>query len=428
MFDLLWLICVCAFDASLRLCAICHDLLPRFAETANLSIMIVSVGEQRSPDLVRRTLTIDGRETAFFEISGDVLPPALELSDFAAIASVFLVMREGRPLHIDGRVSRMLLRSLEELQEAWALWQPNDYRPVPITAAEEVDVAAETPRNTGVFAFSGGVDSVATLLRHQCGEMGRRTVRPIAAAMVHGFDIPLSEADAFATARRGAEAMLAKLNVPFAVVRTNWREMIGRRWEMEFGAGLAACLHQFAGAADFGVIGSDEDYAHLEFPWGSNPVTNHFLTGGAFKIQTDCGGVSRTDRVRLICRYPEVASLLRVCWEGPHSGVNCGKCEKCLRTNLNFLANGHEPLCFERRPTQFEILGIKARNSVQIAYLEEILGSARMNGVREPWVIALAASVLKNKALRPIRPLWSRAVNKGRRSVRGFLGMNRPTT
>jgi hypothetical protein len=381
------------------------------------SPIIVAVSEERSPDQVRRTLTLDGGKRVVYQIRGDVLPPAVDLCDFAAVATIFHAMRERRPLHIDGPVSTTLLRNLEEFQEAWAMWHPSRYAPIAVTAAQECEESAASPRRNGVFAFSGGVDSAAALLRHYSGDLHRRAVTPVAAVMVHGFDIPLSATSAFDTARGAAETSLKEFRVPLCVVRTDWRETICRHWEMEFAAGLAACLHQFAGAATVGIVGSDEDYARLVLPWGSNPITNHLLSGAAFAIQTECSALSRTERVALAARYPQLATRLRVCWQEASSGRNCGRCEKCLRTQLNFLAAGLEPLCFDGRPTPRQVLGIAAKNAVQIAYLEEIAESARARGIEASWLSALTVSIVKNKALLPYRSVLNRVRAGAKRAL-----------
>src|SRR3546814_14001645 len=70
----------------------------------------------------------------------------------------------------------------------------------------------------------------------------------------------------------------------------------------------------------------------------------------------------------------------------------------CIRTKLNFMACKQEPLCFDGRPTPMQILGLAARNPVQLAFLREILATARTNGVDEPWLTALALAVAKNRA------------------------------
>jgi hypothetical protein len=312
--------------------------------------------------------------------------------DFAAVATVFLAMRLGRALHIRGAVSTTLLRNLEEFQEAWAAWRSGMYRPVRITCDEELP---DHPPATaeGVFAFSGGVDATFALMRHVTGDAGRRAIRPRMAVLVHGFDIPLENDAAFRAAEDSAREMLTFAQVPLVSVRTNWRSVLCGDWESEFGAGLASCLHQFSGTATHGVFGADEDYANLSLPWGSNPVTNQFLSGGAFTLWTEGGGFTRTRRVAFLARHPDIAARLRVCWEGPMTGRNCGKCEKCIRTKLNFMVSGFPPLCFDGPPTDAEVLSLKPRNAVQCAYLREILAEAALRKVDAPWVDLLSQAV-----------------------------------
>ena len=232
----------------------------------------------------------------FFEISGDVLPPPLQVHDFAVLSALIVAMREGRPVHVEGPVTEALIRGLEEFQEAWALWRTK-YTPVRITADQIVPVETPSTRR-GMFAFSGGVDGTFALLRHHKARAGLRTARPIGAMLVHGFDIPLGEQQAFDRARANVADVIGALGLPLAVVRTNWRSEACKVWPQEYLAGLSACLHQFRGLANVGVLGAGEDYAHFEPPVGSNnPITNHLLSGGGFEIHTEGGGFTRTQRV-----------------------------------------------------------------------------------------------------------------------------------
>jgi hypothetical protein len=329
--------------------------------------------------------------------------------DFATLACVFHAMRAGNDLHINGAVSRVLLRNLEEFQEAWALWRPS-YNPISVTAASEFD-DTPLPNRNGVFAFSGGVDSTFALLRHLDRSAGRRSCDPIAAVLVQGFDVPLDQPKTFRTVEASARAMLDSMGVPLVTVRTNWRSTICADWEAEFGAGLAACLHQFAGLASIGVVGSDEDYAHLVFPWGSNPATNPFLSSGSLAIRTEGGGITRTGRVQAIAKHPEIARRLHVCWEGQKTGHNCGRCEKCVRTKLNFMAAGLSLMCFDEPPSTKQIIEIRARNPMQIGYLKEIYSSARRNGIKSAWMNWLLLAIAKNTAAAGVRQFGWRAMN-----------------
>ncbi len=379
----------------------------------------ISVHEERNAHSVVRTALYHspaGLRRVFHQLSGDILPPPLEVYDFAVVAVAFAAMREGRPIHVEGPVTAELLRNLEEFQEAWAMWR-SAYRRVQITA-DQVLPPQQMSARCGVFALSGGVDGTFALLRHHSGRAGLRTAPPVCAMLVQGFDIPLDNQAAFERAHGSISDVMRALGVPLVTVRTNWREQLCKDWLMEYHAALTACLFQFRGLANVGVCGAGEDYSQLVVPWGSNPVTNHLLSGGGFQVHTEGAGFTRTERVRLICDYPEIAAKLRVCWEGPKTGGNCGRCEKCIRTKLNFLANRQEPLCFDGRPTRAQILGLTARNQVQLAFLSEILASARKNGASGPWLESLRLAIAKNRVMLPARKLGCRIASR----IRPLLG------
>jgi len=381
-------------------------------------ILRIAVREERHSHSVTRIATFNslaGQRRVFFEITGDILPPPLQVHDFAVLSALIVAMREGRPVHVEGPVTGQLIRGLEEFQEAWALWR-SKYTPVRLTADQIVPVETPTTRR-GMFAFSGGVDGTFALLRHHKARAGLRTARPIGAMLVHGFDIPLGEQQAFDRARANVADTIGALGLPLSVVRTNWRSEACKVWPQEYLAGLTACLHQFGGLANVGVLGAGEDYAHFEPPVGSNnPITNHLLSGGGFEIHTEGGGFTRTQRVALINDYPEIAAKLRVCWEGPLTGGNCGRCEKCIRTKLNFMAINAAPACFDDgAPTHAQILRLSARKSQQLALLREVLTSARKNGARGAWTASLALAIVKNRAMAPVWSLQSKVADKLRR-------------
>ena len=381
-------------------------------------ILRIAVREERHSHSVTRTATFNslaGQQRVFFEISGDVLPPPLEVHDFAVLAVLLTAMREGRAVHVEGPVTEQLIRGLEEFQEAWSIWRPR-FTPVRITADQIIPAETPTTRR-GMFAFSGGVDGTFALLRHHKARAGLRTARPVGAMLVHGFDIPLGEQQAFDRARANVAQVIGALGMPLAVVRTNWRTEVSRSWPKEYLAGLTACLHQFRGLANVGVLGAGEDYGHFEPPWGSNnPITNHLLSGGGFEVHTEGAGFTRTQRVALINDYPEIAAKLRVCWEGPLTGENCGRCEKCIRTKLNFMAIKAAPVCFnDGVATHAQILGLAARTSQQLALLREALASARKNNARGAWTTCLALAIARNQLMWPAWALQRKIADKLRR-------------
>jgi hypothetical protein len=370
----------------------------------------------------------------FFEIGGAVVPPRVRRDDFLVLALVFFAMRRGFNLHIDGAVSSQLLINLEEFQRAWAMWVPKVYRPIRITAREELGNDAPTVERVAVAAFSGGVDATFAMVRHVIDSPARDRCRIATAVLVHGFDIDLKHDAAFRQARDNAREMTAAMNVPLSTVRTNWRELGRGFWEHEFGAGLSACLALFGEVANLGLMGSDEDYEHFVLPWGSNPVTNHLLSSAGFRNLTEGGALTRTAKVRIIASLPDLTDRLRVCWQGPQTGSNCGRCEKCTRTKLNFLANDLAiPKSLGSAPSLRDILRLRARNRVQISYLEDISEFAKRSAMSNSMKNALRFTIRKNRTfllfarLRTVVRAFARPLRAGRRMVRsGAIGARNP--
>jgi hypothetical protein len=198
------------------------------------------------------------------------------------------------------------------------------------------------------------------------------------------------------------------LGVPLTVIRTNWREVAEGDWEMEHMAALAACLHQFAGLCDVGILGSDLTYAFNFEPWGSSPSTDPLLAGGRFAIRIEGQAIWRTARAALIARFPSLMRNIRVCWAGPLTGANCGRCEKCIRTQLNFLVLGIDPgVAFPVRATRRHILLLNARHPGTLSYLTDIRRTALATGAAGWWRTPATINWKLNTAILPLRPVLS---------------------
>jgi len=370
--------------------------------------IVVTTSETRTPSRVVRRADFGGRQL-WWEIAGpeEALPGPLIRHDLAATSLAFFAMHQGASLRIDGPVSRSLLQNLEDFVACWSMWRPDIYQRIEITAAEELDDYLEDDhtRTRAVAAFSGGVDGSFTLLRHVRKDVGRRTRDLIAGVLIHGMDIALENTSAFEVAKTTAQASLSSLSVPLAVVRTNWKEF-AVDWEMEFGTAISSALRNWQGSAATGLLGSDEDYASLVLPWGGNPLSYSMLSTPNFTVVYDGGEYTRTDKVEYLSQWDEGLRSLRVCWAGPKTGHNCGACEKCLRTKLNFMAVGAElPPSLSGAPSIRQIVGIRARNSVQVSYLNEIILVASQRGINAQWVLALRGAMIKNRLMNRLRHL-----------------------
>jgi hypothetical protein len=318
---------------------------------------------------------------------GDAEPPVLDGWVFAVL---LYAMKIGTRLAVHGPLSRTALYNMEEVQAFWHLWRPALYQRIEIVPDSIVDLERRKSGRRAIAAFSGGADSSFTLLRHRTRLAGDASYNLDTVAMVHGFDVTLNNPDHFDGLVRRTEPFLAALGIALKTVRTNSKQLTLMAWEDTFSAQLAGCLHLFARDFEFGLVGSSEPYNDLFLPWGSNPITDGLLSGDGFAIVHDGAGFSRTEKIAALARNPACVAVLKVCWEGKAQDRNCGVCEKCVRTRLNFLAAGEaKPACFDTPFDPASIDTISIRNRAIFVELRQIARYAESHGVDGPWLARL---------------------------------------
>ena len=313
------------------------------------------------------------------------------------LGTIFKAMRESTDLIVHGEVSPSLLRNLEEFQAAWACWRPERYAKIEIIADTEREPQRNSNSDKTIVAFSGGVDSVFTVWRHRTGRCGRLKRDLQAGLMVHGFDIPLDQRDVFNRAAEKSAKMLTSQNMKLISLATNFKNL-GDDWEDAFAAATASCLMMLEGGYSVGLFGSSEPYHSLVLPWGSNPVTDGMLSSDTFQIIHDGAAFTRNEKVREIANWPEALQYLRVCWQGAQKDRNCGYCEKCIRTILNFRVMGVDlPQCFEQDVSDSQIVRISRLNAAQIAEYTQILSAAKTASISKSWVKAVDMCLRLNR-------------------------------
>jgi hypothetical protein len=336
-------------------------------------------------------------ETLFYEFPREQAPPPPDNFDAALCATVLHAMAEGRDIHLRGPATSAALRNLSEFQLAWAQWLPAVYRPIAIEA-ETVVSRAHPVTERVIAAFSGGVDSSFTLLRNTL-RTSAATYHVDTVLLVHGFDISRSNPDALQELMERTEELRQLCGVRLRIMRTNSKDLRLQPWGYSFGAELAACLQMFSAEFSHALVGSSEPYDALVLPWGSNPVTDHLLSGGRLAIVHDGAGFSRTDKVAFLSGVPAVLRSLKVCWQGSQQGRNCGVCEKCLRTQLNFLAVGvSNPPCFEAPLELRRIDGIPIANDAILGELQSIVQYAERRDLDGEWLRALRKRLSRGKS------------------------------
>jgi len=263
-----------------------------------------------------------GNSSIFFE--SDV--PIVASTEAVISSFLFPAMFAGIDISADGPVCRKWLKNNRVVRDIARDWW--HFRDIEIQARGE----EKSPRSktTGLF-FTGGVDSFYSLLSN---------VDQIDTLIfVEGFDIPLSDTDRLTSTKNLCLEIANSLGKKFVTIRTDLRShpaFNSLNWGMLHGAALATIGH---------ILGRELGEVRIATsdvppPHGSHPLLDKWWSSGTVEFVSDGIDVRRLQKVMTISDNPLVHDHLRVCWEKRGEKLNCGECEKCVRTQAQFAAAG----------------------------------------------------------------------------------------
>jgi len=130
---------------------------------------------------------------------------------------------------------------------------------------------------------------------------------------------------------------------------------------------------------------ASSDYLGDFKTWGSHPLLDPHYSSANLTVHHDGTRLTRLEKVRLLADWPEVLPLLNVCssFTAPEVGMNCGRCEKCMRTMLELLICGKLEDCptFPERTIDPKLLSqVRVRSLSAKAYMKQCIGPLRAMG------------------------------------------------
>lgn len=205
-----------------------------------------------------------------------------------------------------------------------------------------------TPERAG-FLFSGGVDSLATLRYNRLNYPLEHPGSIKDGVLVCGLEI--KETRVFGYVQDSISILAKNAGVQLIPIYTNIRDL-GPVEDLVFwkdfwiklfmGAAFSSVAHVLAKRLSLLSINSDHDIPNLH-PFSSHPLINHNYSSSDLRIKLEGITMSRFDKTRLLAGWDIALQQLRVCnvtdIYQPEK-LNCGKCEKCVRTMLSLLALG----------------------------------------------------------------------------------------
>lgn len=257
----------------------------------------------------------------------------LHSSPEALIAAVLLPAMKMRAdqINIDAPVSEQFLRGQQEIQKVFQKWKPN-YGSVTVqhSGSHQREIKGG---NTGIF-FSAGVDSYYSFLTHQ-DEID-------ALIYLDGFDIPLGEHESRARMHENLNWIGEKFGKQVVCIETNLREFQEKflTWTFGHGSAIACVGHLISGEFTRFFVSSGGN-PRAKKPFGVHPELDPNWSSEWVEFIHDAYTVDRIEKCRFISQYEPVWDSLRVCLRYPENSLNCGVCEKCLRTQVYFQVTGH---------------------------------------------------------------------------------------
>ena len=287
-------------------------------------------------------------EPVFFEtteaFAGDL---AAETAAFVVGCLVPAMHLGERRLAIDGGICPGLLEGLATAMGILAHWSGGRYRPLAIEAGRRWATAYSPAKRRTGLCLSGGIDSLAALRLNRLNYRPKHPWYIKDGLMVHGFDIGGvvsrgAKYPVFDRAVAAMEAVAADAGITLVPVYTNVRHLCDDRdlWlNTFFGAVLAAAGHAVAGRLSLLFIASSYDIPHLH-PCGSHPILDPEYGSQSLAIRHRDLALSRLEKHRIVAEWPAAFHNFRVCLANVPDRLNCGRCEKCVRTMTELAAIG----------------------------------------------------------------------------------------
>ena len=364
---------------------------------------IEQIRKEEKGDTVRTVASViwedsaRGQQDVYFETTqqfGDGL--AIEPEAFL-VACALPAMRHGeRRLMIDRPICPQLRLGLNTALSLVRFWYDATRQPVRIEASAKSEVPRPQADARAAFFFTGGVDSLTTLRlnRQYFPEQHSGYYRD--GLLIFGLEV--DRLDSFQCVTDVLSVLATDAGITLLPVFTNVRSLEAdwTFWTDEFeSAVLASTAHALSLRIGSAAIGSTFNYPHLH-PHGSHPLLDPNYSSSRVQIRHDGVALSRLSKIRLLADWDAGLKALRVCNQSDayRPGLlNCGQCEKCVRTLTALLILGkldHAVGFVKREVTPALIEHNVVLNKTSYPFWDELVEPLRQRGRHD-----LAAAINK---------------------------------
>jgi len=273
------------------------------------------------------------------------------------IACIMSAFREGeRRLLIDGEICPDLFDGVQEVMTWMRHWHYSPDKPlVKIEAERNIGSPnVKSPERAALF-FSGGVDSISTLRANALNYPPDHPGAIKDGLLVFGLEV--HQIEKFEYVIKHLSAITKDAGINLVPIYTNIRDIgpidTGEFWTSfwynEFeAAAFSAIAHSISNRFSTIYLSASIDVPSVfhrgkSYFTGSHPLIDPKFSSRDISIKLAGVSLSRYEKVKLFADWNVALNHLRVCnlsVKYDSEFVNCGECEKCLRTMLELHAAG----------------------------------------------------------------------------------------
>lgn len=264
-------------------------------------------------------------------------------------ACVLPAMRQGeKRIALEGPVCPRLCEGLSTAGALLRSWWGAPRGEVRIESARGFRAPVPRRPSRSALFFTGGVDSLHLLRRNQIDYPRAHSESFQDAIAVFGLLRPVREAPAAPDTRDVAtlnalSSVTAEAGLRLVPITTNLTliEPDLDFFAKEFiGAALSSAAHLLSPTVSSISLASGRNVPLL-VPLGTHPLLDPCFSSGALEVRHVGLRFSRIQRFREVCEWDRAIRSLVVCLHSPPPPyLNCGRCEKCLRTMTALAAFG----------------------------------------------------------------------------------------
>jgi hypothetical protein len=285
----------------------------------------------------------------FFETESDLEEDFSAAPEAFATACVLPAMRHGEErLLVEGFLCPRLAEGLEIAAALVQSWYGPPRRAVRIEASRGFHAPVVREPSRAALALTGGIDSLHLLRRNRLDfslnhAESFRDALVVCGLLSPGAAVSARSRDGDRRTRLALSAVAFDAGITLVPVTTNLRDLetdvafLEDEW---IGAALASSAHLFAKRWSSFSLASGRDAERL-LPRGTHPLLDPLFGSAALEIRHVGIRFGRLERVGEIASWDAGVENIVVCLQRPEPPLlNCGRCEKCVRTMTELLAIG----------------------------------------------------------------------------------------